>query len=148
MGKLTSYLLGLGIVLFSSYYYLTVYYKPLIQWMGPSFGTPLVIISGLLLFLLGDPLKETILIPIFILTGIAVGVGARKGRKAFISTASIYASILSVMGISLYFILFNETSALSSLLKLTTSTSVSGVTNSGLPPVPKGSSMTAIHIIH
>ncbi len=144
MGKLTSYLLGLGIVLFSSYYYLTVYYKPLIQWMGPSFGTPLVIISGLLLFLLGDPLKETILIPIFILTGIAVGVGARKGRKAFISTASIYASILSVMGISLYFILFNETSALSSLLKLTTSTSVSGVTNSGLPPVPKGSSMTAI----
>ncbi|MCI2412466.1 MAG: hypothetical protein MPI47_03970 [Cuniculiplasma sp.] len=89
MGKLTSYLLGLGIVLFSSYYYLTVYYKPLIQWMGPSFGTPLVIISGLLLFLLGNPLKETILIPIFILTGIAVGVGARKGRKAFISTASI-----------------------------------------------------------
>ena len=144
MGKLTSYLLGLGIVLFSSYYYLTVYYSPLIQWIGPSLGTPFVIISGLLLFLLGNPLKETTLIPIFILTGIAIGIGARKGRKAFVSTISIYASILTVMGISLYFILFNETSAISSLLKLSTSTSVSGVTNSGLPPIPKGSSMTAI----
>ena len=144
MGKLTSYLLGLGIILFISYYYLVAYYNPLIQWLGPMLGAPLIVLFGLLLFLLGNPLKDTFIIPFFIITGVLIGLGSRKGTKAFFSTITIYTSAFMIAGISFFYLFMNYAGSLASLSKLSSSSSANTVGTSGLPPLPPGSSITSI----
>ncbi|MHB1440352.1 MAG: hypothetical protein ACYCSO_04935 [Cuniculiplasma sp.] len=146
MGKLTSYILGLIMVLSFSFYYLSSFYNPLIQWLGPVIGSPLIIMAGLLLFLVGDPVKDFYLIPIFIMTGLVIGIGSRKGTKAFFSTITIYGSILSLMGISLLYMLLDKMAIIKGLASASSSGgSLSNLGSTGtLPPVPPGSSISAI----
>jgi len=54
MGKLTGYILGVSGALLVSFYILSAYYMPLINWLGPYFGAPLVFILPILFLILGN----------------------------------------------------------------------------------------------
>ena len=62
MGKLSAYIVGLFSALALSYYVLFAYYSPLIAWMGPIFGAPLIFVVSLMFLVLGDALNHYILL--------------------------------------------------------------------------------------
>ncbi len=145
MGKLSAYLIGTVAILALSYYYLSLSFYPLIGWLEPYFGGALILVMGNLLFLLGNPLRNTFLIPVYIIVGILIGLGARKGRKAFVSTLTIYGSILSITGIaSVSMILGNFSTIKTISTKLTTSQSLTNYSPGSFPIAPPTASLQQI----
>jgi hypothetical protein len=140
MGKLTGYIFGLVSATFIIYYFLSAYYNPIISWLGPYLGAPLILLAGALFFLLGNPFNRFVLFPIFILIGVLIGIGSRTGRKAIGATLSVYGTLLSLTGISLLYLYITNTTF---LYKLTTFSS-SGFSSSSLPPVPPSTTLASV----
>lgn len=145
MGKLLSYIVGTGLILFLSYYYLSIFFYPLIMWLSPAFGAPVMLITGNLLFLLGNMVHHTYLIPLYIVVGACIGLSSRKGRRALTATMGIYSTILSITGISLFFILETNPSIIGAFSSLSSSqsTGASGLIST-MPPLPSGITLSSI----
>lgn len=138
MGKLSAYILGVSFALIVSFYYVYTLYSPLLNWLMPVFGTPLIFVVTFLYILLGNPLKNPMLLVILIFLGFLIGISARKGSRAIGATIFVYGSIWSFIGASVSAILFSDASS-GNLNAISP-----GVSLNSLPPVPKGSSLTQI----
>ncbi|MGP6239437.1 hypothetical protein ACNF40_03350 [Cuniculiplasma sp. SKW4] len=134
MGKLSAYILGLGFALIIGFYYLSNLYTPLLNWLMPVFGTPLIFIVTFLYLTLGDPFTNPTLLFILIMLGILIGISARKGSRAIGAGILVYGSIWGFIGSSIAAIIFFQTN----------SGNLSSLSTSSLPPVPKGSNLTQI----
>ncbi|MEM0155009.1 MAG: hypothetical protein QW597_00160 [Thermoplasmataceae archaeon] len=108
MGKLTGYILGVSGALLVSYYVLSIYYAPLINWLGPFFGTPIMFLLPILFLLLGNPLAYPVLILAWLFIALMVAVGARKGGKAVGTAFTVYLSILGFLVLSALAIAFGQ----------------------------------------
>lgn len=135
MGKLSAYILGLGFALAISFYYLISLFDPILNWLMPVFGTPLIFLITLLYLLMGDPLRNPVLFLILVLLGLLIGVSARKGTRAIGAGILVYGSLWSFAGTSIFSIILNKGS-LSGVSNLTSASS--------LPPVPQGSNLSQI----
>ena len=111
MGKLTGYILGVTAALVMGYYSLSTYYSALLHWLTPYFGSGLAIVMGLMFLFMGDPLHWPILLGVWILLGVIVGLGSRKGRKAVGAAIATCVTVSGVMGLALatLFISFSGT---------------------------------------
>lgn len=145
LGKLLSYIVGTGLILFISYYYLSIFFSPLIMWLSPVFGAPLMLIFGNLLFLLGNMAHHTYLIPLYIVVGACIGLSSRKGRRALTATIGIYSTLLSITGISVFSILETNPSIIGDLSTLSRSQSTGASSLIGkMPPLPSGITLSSI----
>lgn len=140
MGRFLAYLVGFFSAVALCYYLLSPFYSPLINWVGPTFGAPLIFILTLLFLLLGDALVHLVLIPILILIGIIIGIVAMKGGRAVWAAVGVYFSLWGFIGacaLSLY---------VESKSKFTTLTSTigSGSISNGFPPPPGGTTIGTI----
>ena len=140
MGKLTAYIVGLFSAIALSYYVLSSYYSPLISWVGPIFGAPLIFILSLMFLLMGDVLNHLILIPILIVVGVLIGLGARKGTKAIGAAITVYFSLWGFIVSSLFSLYLESKSKFTSLVSSVSSSSISN----GLPPPPSGTNFGTI----
>jgi hypothetical protein len=134
MGKLSAYILGLTFALVVGFYYLSSLYSPLLNWLMPVFGTPLIFIVTFLYLLLGNPIRNPILLFALLILGVIIGISARKGSRAIGAGIFVYGSLWGFIGSSIAAIIFNETN----------SGNLTSLSTSSLPPVPKGSSLTQI----
>lgn len=100
MGKLTAYILGVFGALLVSYYLLSTYYIPLIHWLGPFLGTPIMFLLPILFLLLGNPLTYPIVIVAWLIIAFMVALGARKGGRALGMSITVYLSILVFLALS------------------------------------------------
>ena len=116
MGKLSAYIVGLFSALVLSYYLLSVYYSPLIAWMGPIFGAPLIFVVSLMFLVLGDALNHYILIPILIIIGVLIGIASRKGTRAISAAFTVYLSLIGFIFTSLFSIYLESKSKFTNLL--------------------------------
>ena len=96
MGKLTGYILGVTAALVIGYYSLSTYYSALLHWLTPYFGSGLAIVMGLMFLYMGDPLHWPILLGVWILLGVIVGLGSRKGIKAVGAAIATYVTVSGV----------------------------------------------------
>ncbi len=140
MGKLSAYIVGLFSALALSYYVLSAYYSPLIAWMGPIFGAPLIFVVSLMFLVLGDALNHYILIPILIIIGVLIGIAARKGTRAISAAFTVYLSLIGFIFTSLFSIYLESKSKFTNLLSSVGSSSIS----SSLPPPPPGTNFGTI----
>lgn len=139
MGKLTSYILGLSSAVVIAYLVLSAEYQPLINWLGPTMGSDIIFPFSFLFLLLGSVLIYPVLLGAWILIGVLVGAGARKGTRAIGAAISIYASIWGMLGLS----------ALAVFEKFTGfspgSTAVTQINTSfPVPPLPPGVTISAL----
>jgi len=110
MGKLTALIVGYISITFAAYVILSVSYNPLINWLGPYFGYHFPLILGIIYLVAGSPLKNTIILEIWVIIGILVGVSARKGTKAWGSatllwlstTITLVLATIAMLGISIF----------------------------------------------
>lgn len=140
MGKLSAYILGLFSALALSYYVLSSYYSPLIAWVGPIFGAPLIFILSLMFLVLGDALNHLILIPILIVIGVLIGLAARKGTRAISAAFTVYLSLYGFIFSSLFTLYLESKSKFTSLISSVGSSSIS----SSLPSPPPGTNFGTI----
>ncbi|MEM0157399.1 MAG: hypothetical protein QXN26_04965 [Thermoplasmataceae archaeon] len=101
MGKLTGYILGVTAAVVIGYYSLSLYYSALLHWLTPYFGSGLVIVMGLMFLFMGDPLHWPVLLGVWVLLGVIVGIGSRKGRKAVGAAIAVYVTVSGIMGLAL-----------------------------------------------
>lgn len=145
MGKLLSYIVGLGLILSVSYYYLSGFYYPLVMWLGPVMGAPILLILGNLFFLLGNMANHLFLIPIYVILGVLIGLCSRKGRRAFTATVGVYGTLLSISSMSLFFILETHTSIINALSSLSGTHSANSAGLIGaVPPMPSGITLSSL----
>lgn len=134
MGKLSAYILGLTFALVVGFYYLSTLYTPLLNWLMPVFGTPLIFIVTFLYIMLGDPFKNPTLLIVLVILGILIGISARKGTRAIGAGILVYSSIWGFIGSSIAATIFSQAN----------SGNLSSLSTSSFPPVPKGSNLTQI----
>lgn len=137
MGKLTSYLLGLTAAILLVYYLLYISYLPLINWLGPIIGSDIVFPFGFLFLLLGSSISYPVVLLSWVIIGVVVAVGSRKGTRAIGAAIGIYFTIWSFFVLSLL-----------SLAQKMTGGSFFGTGGTGstlsMPPIPPGTSISAI----
>lgn len=138
MGKLSAYLLGMTAALVLSYYVLSLDYSAIIAWIGPVLGSDIIFPLTFLYLLLGSILVNPLLLVSWILIGTVVGVSARKGTRAIGAAVAVYFSIWGFFLVSLL-ALFEGLSSSGT----TTGILSSGTLNS-LPPLPPGTTISAI----
>ena len=141
MGKLTGYILGVTASLVIGYYSLSTYYSALLHWLTPYFGSGLAIVMGLMFMYMGDPLHWPILLGVWILLGVIVGLGSRKGRKAVGAAIATYVTVSGVMGLALatLFVSFSGTG-----LNLSAGTGLIQSLSSGSLAPPPGTNLYSI----
>lgn len=139
MGKLTSYLIGLTAAILLSYYVLFTYYTPIINWLGPVVGSDIIFPFGFLFLLLGSSLTYPIVLMSWIVIGVAVGLGSRKGTRAIGAAISIYFTIWGFLALSVLSVV-QKISGIS----LTNIGGTSTGASMSLPPLPPGTSISAI----
>jgi hypothetical protein len=141
MGKLTGYILGVTAALVIGYYSLSTYYSALLHWLTPYFGSGLAIVMGLMFLYMGDPLHWPILLGVWVLLGVIVGLGARKGSKAVGAAIAAYVTVSGVMGLALasLFISFGGTG-----LNLSAGTGLVQSLSSGSLAPPPGTNLYSI----
>ena len=140
MGKLTAYIVGLFSALALSYYVLSPYYSPLIAWVGPIFGAPLIFVLSIMFLVLGDVLNHLILIPILIVIGVLIGLAARKGTRAISAAFTVYLSLYGFILSSLFTLYLTSKSKFTSLISSVGSSSISN----SLPSPPPGTNFGTI----
>ncbi len=142
MGKLTGYILGVTAAVVLGYYSLSAYYSALLHWLTPYFGSGLVIVMGLMFLFMGDPLHWPVLIGAWVLLGIIVGIGSRKGRKAVGAAIAVYVTVSGIMGLALasLFISFGGAGSFS----LTGGTGLIQSLSSGSLAPPQGTNLYSI----
>ncbi|OWP56177.1 MAG: hypothetical protein B2I17_07550 [Thermoplasmatales archaeon B_DKE] len=140
MGKLTGYILGVSGALLVSFYILSAYYMPLINWLGPYFGAPLVFILPILFLILGNPLTYPVVLVSWLIIAFLVALGARRGGKSAGTAFTVYLSILGFLGVSAIALLFS-----SHILSGTTASALSTSSFSGmLSTIPSGTNLYTI----
>ena len=142
MGKLTGYILGLGVSLIICYYVLSSAFKPVYSWLGPLFGAPLLFVLSILYLLIGNVLVFPVLIPVLVFIGIVIGIGARKGRKAIGATLVVFTSLWSFAAASIFAIFISFIGSGSTLGSL--SLGATGGIATSFPPIPKGTNIATI----
>ncbi|MHB1492971.1 MAG: hypothetical protein ACYCVP_04640 [Thermoplasmataceae archaeon] len=140
MGKFSAYIIGLFTAITLSYYVLSSFYSPLINWVGPIFGAPLIFIVSILFLLLGDVFNHLILIPLLIVIGVIIGVAAMKGTRAIGAAIAVYFSLWGFIASSALSLYIESKSKFTNL----TNTIGSGSISSSLPAPPSGSTIGTI----
>ncbi len=108
MGKLTAIILGSIAITFASYSILSFSYSPIIDWLGPYYGSKLNLVAGMVYLMWASPLSNTMLIAVWVIIGVIVGLSARRGLRAWgsasllftITTACLSLIVISMLGIS------------------------------------------------
>ena len=108
MGKLTGYILGVSGALLVSYYLLSAYYAPLVSWLGPFLGIPIMFLLPILFLVMGNPITYPVLILAWLFIALMVAVGARKGGRAVGTAFTVYLSILGFLSLSALAIVFGQ----------------------------------------
>ncbi len=142
MGKLTSYLLGLTAALSLVYDVLYVNYQPLINWLGPVVGSDIIFAFGFLFLLLGSVAQYQVVLISWIVIGVLVGLGSRKGTKAIGAAVGVYSSIWGFLGLSALAV-FQKISGSSFTGASLTTISTTG-TSFQVPPLPPGVTLSSI----
>lgn len=141
MGKLTSLILGVIAIDALSYYVLSSYYTTIINWFGPILGYKMVMFFGFLFLFFGNPLQFTVLIIVWIIVGLVVALGSRRGLRSVGAASSLFFLTLG------FFILLIFSFFEGSLLNGSSGTILSSTTSfslSAFPPPPPGSSLSQV----
>ncbi|MEM3675954.1 MAG: hypothetical protein QXV22_02735, partial [Thermoplasmataceae archaeon] len=140
MGKLTSLILGVIAVAGFSYYILSSYYSTLIDWLGPVFGYKMVMFFGLLFLYFGNPLQFPTLFAVWVLTGLVVAAGSRRGLRSVGSASSVFFLVFGFFLLLIFSFIFSSSSGSG----LSISPLSTGLNITSLPPPPPGSSIGQI----
>lgn len=135
MGKLTAYLAGVAVSLVLVYYYLSTFYAPLVQWVSPYLGPDIAVIMGIAFLFLGDPLHWPVIIAIWILLGVVVGIGARKGSRAVGAAVLVYYTIAGFLGLAFFSMVVGQGGSVLSG-SFSGATSLSALASGSLAPPP------------
>lgn len=131
MGKLTSLIIGFVAVCALTFYYLSTSYSGLVSWLGPVFGPQLIYASGFLLLFFGNPVYYPVVLISWIIIGLIVALGSRKGLRAAGAAASLFFLSLGFFGTVAASLIIPFISGSSSALSSFTS----------FPPPPPGTSL-------
>lgn len=134
MGKLTSLIAGFIAICIISFYFLSVPYNALINWIGPLAGPEIIYALGFLFLFFGNPLYNPAILGSWILLGFVVAAGSRRGLRSVGAAVSLFFLAL----------LFFGTVVSAMLLPIVTGTSGISTSLSHFPPVPPGTSLAGI----
>ena len=141
MGKLSAYIFGMAIALALCFFVLSSYYNPLLNWLMPEYGPPIIFIFTILFLLLANPLKWPIVIVGMVIIGAVIGISSRKGSRAIAATITVYMSLWGFAASALFAIL----SAMGLLSgNFLSSGSTSGTSPFSVSPVPSGTNISTI----
>lgn len=108
MSRFSSFIIAAVVSLSLGYYLLSSYYSPLLNWLGPVFGSDMYFSLGLLVLVMGNPFSYALVFVSWLLIGITIGITARRILRSISITISIYFFLWGVIIGSLfsYFISF------------------------------------------